>query len=144
MIYRLHHGPAASAFLSSLVHDEVDDVLARLWINLLEDIRGDFNEKALQIASVPISKDISEFLIRKSRGLKDIVSLTNELHVAILDAIVNHFNKMAGAAFSDVNNTRLSVDFSRNSFKDRLHDFPGALWTTRHDGWAFERAFLAS
>ena len=144
MIYRLHHRPATSAFLSSLVHDEVDDVLACLWINLFEDVRGDFNEEALQIASIPIRKDISKFLIRKSCGLKDIVSLTNELHVAILDAVMNHFNKMAGATFSDVNDTRLSVDFSRDSFKDRLHDLPGALWTTRHDGWAFERAFLAS
>ena len=119
-------------------------MLACLWINLLEDVRGDFNEEALQIASVPISKDVSKFLIRKSCSLKDIVCLTNELHVTILDTVMNHFNEMAGTTFSDVNDTGLTLDFSRDSFKDRLHDLPGALWATRHDGGAFECTFLAS
>ena len=49
---------------------------------------------------------------------------------------------MPGAARPDVNDTRLAVDLRRDALEDRLHHFPCARGSARHDAGALPRAFF--
>ena len=62
-----------------------------------------------------------------------MINLGDKLHVAIFDAIVNHLDKMAGAALADPVATRRTVHFGRDRLKDGLDVRPGFGGSTGHD-----------
>jgi hypothetical protein len=49
-------------------------------------------------------------------GLEDVVSLGDELHVSVLDTVVNHLDVVTGTTFSDPVAARLSVGLSGGLF----------------------------
>ncbi len=126
------------------VEDHIDERLAGFRIDLLENFGGDLNQIALEIACVPIAEDAAKFGGAEARGLEDVVGFANQLHVAVLDAVVDHFHIMARAAGTDVGDAGFTIHLGGDAFEDRLHHIPGRGWAAGHDRWAFARAFFAA
>src|SRR6476620_418372 len=72
------------------------------------------------------------------------VSLGDELHVAILNPIVNHFHKMSGATRSDVSNARTIGNFRSYRFPNWTNLFVRVGVAARHQTGTKQRAFFAA
>jgi hypothetical protein len=76
--------------------------------------------------------------------LEDVVGFADELHVAVLDAVVDHLHVVTGTAGADVDDAGLAIDLRGDGFKDGLHDFPSGSRAAGHDGGAFAGAFFTA
>ena len=64
-----------------------------------------------------------------------MVRFGNQLHVAVFDPVMHHFDKMPGAVFADPVAARGTVfDFGGNALKNVLDVGPGGRRAARHDG----------
>ena len=111
--------PKTGSFLSGFIEDYVDERLAGFRIFFAENLRSDFDEVTLERASIPLRENIIQLLRRETEHiLEDCISFANQLHVAILDSVVNHFHVMPGAVRPHVSATRLAIhlrgDFAEN------------------------------
>jgi hypothetical protein len=118
--------------------------LARFRVFLLQRLGGDLDQVALQFAVVPLVEDGGHFVGGEAGRLEQAVGLADELHVAVLDAVVHHLHVVAGAARADVNDAGLAVHLGRDALEDRLHHFPRGKRPARHDRRALARAFFAA
>ena len=73
-----------------------------------------------------------------------MVRFANELHVAVLDAVVHHFHVMAGAVRSDIGAAGLAVYLRGNGGEDRFNEPVGRFLAAGHDRRTFQRAFFAA
>lgn len=144
VFHSVHDGPFARAFLAGGIEDDIDESLASLGVVLFENFRGDLNEVAFEVTVVPIGEDLTKFGSSEASGFEDVIGLADELHVAVLDAIVDHFHVVTGTAGTDVGHARLTIDFGGNGFEDGLHHIPGGEWAAGHDGGAFAGAFFTT
>ena len=77
--------------------------------------------------------------------LHELVGLADELHIAILDAVVGHLDVVAGAVLAHPVATRSAViHLGGNRLEDFLDQGPGLVAAAGHDGRAVTRAFLAA
>jgi hypothetical protein len=76
--------------------------------------------------------------------LEDIVHLGYELHVAVLDTVVHHFDIVAGADGADVGEARPVRGLRGALGEDCLHRVVRLAWTARHEAWAMPGTFLAT
>ena len=100
------HRPLAGALHARAVHhliDEEAEATAILGIAGAEDAGRDLDEEGLQLAFVPAGKDFGQLFIAKTAdAAQQVIGLGNELHIAVLDAVVHHLDVVAGAAGADV------------------------------------------
>ena len=105
-----------------------DLVHQRPAISILEcqDVAGDFHEKAVQLSLVPVGEDLVHLVGAEAQAvLKNIVSLADQLHVAVLDAIVDHLDVVTRTAIADPVTTRnASVHLGGDALKNVLHGRP--------------------
>jgi hypothetical protein len=84
--------PLASTLLASLVGNLGDQRLA-VFILEAKDVAGDFDEERVEHALVPLFKNVGDLvLLEAEAALEDIVSLGYELHITVLDAVVDHLD----------------------------------------------------
>ena len=79
--------------------------------------------------------------------LQQPVGLADQLHVAVLDAVVHHLHVVACAARTHpvaAGDVALGPDLGGDRLEDRLHEGPGRLRAARHQARALERALLAA
>ena len=79
--------------------------------------------------------------------LEQPVGLADQLHVAVLDAVVNHFHVVPGATRPHpiaARNVALWANLRRDCLEDWLHERPASGRAARHQAGALERAFLAA
>ncbi len=136
--------PLAGALLPGLIDDELDDGFSGGGVLLFEGFAGDLNEVAEEVTFVPLIEDGGHLVGGEAGVLEDVVGFADELHVAILDAVVDHLDVVTCAARADVDDARFAIHFRSNAFEDGLHDLPSALGAARHDGWAFAGAFFTA
>ena len=113
----VEQGPLTGAFLAGFVDDEFDDGLAGFGIFLLQGFAGDLDEVALKVALVPLIEDGGHLVGGEASVLEDVVGFADELHVAVLDAVVDHLHIVAGTARADVNDAGLAIDLSGDGFE---------------------------
>ena len=75
---------------------------------------------------------------------KSFTDLGDELHVAVLDPVVDHLDIVAGAFIAHPIAAGLAVALCRDALEDVLDEGPGLLVTTRHQTGAVARALLAT
>ena len=106
----LLHRPLSSALHASLVEDLVHQkvvALARLVVLLGQNDAGDLDEVRFQLRLVPFRERSREFIVRQpADGFQHVVRFGDELHVAVLDAVVHHLDKVPGASWADVRHAR--------------------------------------
>ena len=143
----LLHGPLARALHARLVQDLVhqETIPGLLVILLGEDERGDLDEERVQLRGVPLVERGGELGVGQAADrLEDVVRLGDELHVAVLDSVVNHLDEVAGAAGSDVGGARAAVGLRAHLGDDGLDDVVGRLGAAGHHGGAVPGALLAA
>ena len=75
---------------------------------------------------------------------EQVVGLGDELHVGVLDAVVDHLDEVAGAVGADVGDARLAVGDRGDRREDRAERLVGLRGAAGHDRRAVERALLAA
>ena len=130
---------------------------------MLEDVGGDFDEEAVERALVPSGENFAHFgSLEAEEPLYEGVGLADHLHVAILDAIVDHLDVVARASFADVGSAGhaafnglsgfgtheglagFSINFRSDGGPDRFEFIPRGFIAAGHEGRAETRAFLAA
>ena len=76
--------------------------------------------------------------------MQDVVGFGDELHITILDAIVDHLDIVTGASWPEVGHTWLLVHLGGDGFKDRLDDLPRFRLAAGHDGRTPQRSFRSA
>ncbi len=99
--------PLARALLARLVLDHVDERLFRLGILDTADLRRELDEERVERPLVPLREDLAGVRRRQAEAAaQHVVRLGDELHVAVLDAVVHHLDEVARAVGSDVRHAR--------------------------------------
>ncbi len=130
--------PAASRMTST-------SGLPGLGIHLAQHLGGDLDEEALQLALVPLGEDVGDLGGRLAGAAADqVVGLGDELHVGVLDAVVDHLHEVAGAVGADVGHARLALGDRGDRAQDRPERLPRLGRAAGHDRGSVERALLAA
>ena len=89
-------GPQAGALLASCVNDNVDQGLAGLCVNLCEHLCGDFDQVRAQVGLVPGLEDLCLLGgLNACHGAENVVCLADNLHIGVLDTVVDHLHEVA-------------------------------------------------
>src|SRR4030095_3311171 len=138
-------GPESGSFLPGLVEDHINERFAGFGILLAENLRSDVDQIAIELALVPFAVSIGQLIVIHSDDVfKNGIGLADQLHVAVLNAVVDHFDVMACAIGSHVSATRFAIDLRRDLAKDRRNNFPRFTRTPGHERWTFECALFAA
>jgi hypothetical protein len=99
-------GPLPGALLARLVQDGVDQHLAgALGVLGVEDVRRDLDQEAVELALVPAA-NVGDLARRQPEALaQQRGRLGDQLHVAVLDAVVDHLDEVPGRAAAAVGRT---------------------------------------
>lgn len=153
--------PLARTLLTSRVQDFLDEWLAVVVVEA-KDVSSDFDEERVEDAIVPFRKDIAHLLVAHSQtAVHDVVGLNlgqriaypllptksylaNQLHVTILDTVVDHFDIVASTLIADPVAARLAIRLGSNALEDVLDVWPGLFITTRHQRRAIAGTLFAS
>ena len=140
---RLLDGPSSGSLLAGLVQDLIDDEVGAVLLG--EDRRGDLDQVRLEFAGIPLGEGRVQLLVAQAADvLEDVVGLGDQLHVAVLDSIVNHLDVVAGAALSDVGDARTGVRLRRHLLEDGLDALVGLARSAGHHGRTVAGALLAA
>lgn len=151
-------GPLAGTLLAGLVEDLLNEGSA-IVVVVVENIAGDLNEEGVQNTSVPLGEDITNLLAGQAEtALQDVVGLqkalallllgyraaggvgtgktylADQLHVTVLNAVVDHLDVVTGTLVTDPVTASLTVALGGDALEDVLDVGPGGLVTTGHDG----------
>jgi hypothetical protein len=144
-VERVLHGPDAGALLARLVEHDVDERLAGVGVDLLEHLGGDLDEVRLEVAGVPRREGLGDLRrLLPTHGAQQIVGLGDELHVGVLDTVVDHLDEVAGTVGADVRHARLALGLGRDRRQDRPERLVRLGRAARHDARAVECALLAT
>eukprot|EP01136_Pigoraptor_vietnamica_P020427 Opistho-1_new@69315 len=143
---RLLDGPLAGALHARLVENAVDNLaLAGERVLHGEDLGRNLNEERRQVAAVPLGKHLRELLVREAANrAQNVVSLRNQLHVAVLNPVVDHLDVVAGATGPNIRDAGPVVDLRGDLLEDQLEGSVGLAGAARHEGRAMARARFAA
>ena len=111
--------------MSGLVEDNIHQWLAGIRIGFTENLGCNFDEITVQLALVPIGEDIGELLcIHLDYVFQNCIGLADQLHVAILNSVMHHFDVVSGTVRTHVSTTWLAVDLRRDLAEDGCDNFP--------------------
>ena len=117
--------PDAGSLLSRFVKNHIDQRSPSIRIDLSKNLGRDFNEVAIKLAFVPFRKDVCELrCLHLQNVFHDCVRLADQLNVAVLDAVVDHFDVMARAIRPHVSATRFAIYLRSDLAKNGCDDFP--------------------
>ncbi len=141
---RVLRGPAAGALLLGLVEHDVDERLAARRVRVLEHAGGDLDQERLELAAVPFVEARGDLRhLEPGTVAQQVVGLGDQLHVGVLDAVVDHLHVVARAVRADVGAARRAVDDRRDRLERLPHDLVVDLaLAAGHDARALQRAFL--
>ena len=143
-VHRVLAGPLAGAFLAGLVEDEVHEGLAGVGIFRREVDDGDLHQVAAQFGGVPLGDSLAHLVgLHAEDRPHDVVHLGNALHDAVLDAVVDHFDVVSGAARADVGAAG-AVHLGGARFEDLADQGVGLFGAARHDRGTLQRACFAA
>src|SRR5690606_38102537 len=79
-------------------------------IGVAQHFGGDLDEVAFEFAAVPFGEDVGDFGGAFAGFAADeVVCFGDELHVGVLDAVVDHLDEVAGAVGADVGDAGFAV-----------------------------------
>src|SRR5574344_235915 len=121
-LHRIDNRPFARSFLSGSIQNLINQIAACL-IFMFQYISRNFNQVTAKFPFIPICKDGRHLLIVEAQQLlHDPISLTYQLHVTILNTVVNHLHKMSRASRSYPFTTRCAVgSLCSNALQDRFY-----------------------
>ena len=105
----------------------------------------DLDQERLEVAAVPVLEDRRDRRhVEPDPEPQQVVGLGDQLHVGVLDAVVDHLHVVARAVGADVGAARLAVDLGRDRREDLLDLAVGVALAAGHDARPEQRALLAA
>lgn len=93
--------PFSGALLTCGIEDFVDERGAVIVFEA-EDIAGDFDEVGVEFPCVPICEDGVHFVSGHAEAVfHEVIGFTDELHIAVFDPVMDHFDVVSGAVIPD-------------------------------------------
>mmetsp|Transcript_11405 Transcript_11405/g.15970 ORF Transcript_11405/g.15970 Transcript_11405/m.15970 type:complete len:304 (+) Transcript_11405:924-1835(+) len=139
------HCPSTSTFHSSLIKNFVHNVILSVVCFLCHNCCRNFNEETFQISFVPVCKDFSElFIARSNKVLQQIISFGDELHISVLDTIVNHLHVVTSATWTNPSHTWSVINLSSAFTYNWLDALVSFLWSARHHGRPVASSFFTT
>ena len=121
--------PFPRPLLTRPIEDDLHHRLSRLRVAAAEDIRGDLNEEGIEVSLVPAAEQVAHLVVAHAEQvLHDEVGLGDELHVPVLDPVVDHLHVMAGPVSPDVGAAGLAVDLRGNIAQDPARPSYASRW----------------
>lgn len=119
---------------------------ASIYILVGQDIAGDFNKIAIQLCIVPRGKGLVHFTIGHPQVIPhQLICFTDQLHIAVFNAVMNHFYKMSGAIFADPLAAGGAVlHLGADGLKNRLDIRPCHWAAAGHHAGALQRTLLSA
>src|SRR5437588_5314381 len=137
--------PLARALLPGLVENQINEWLAGLRVFDAQDFRRDLDEERFEVAAVPLVEHVGHLQGRHAEDAPHhVVAFGDELHVAVLDAVVHHLDVVARAARPDVCDARAVVNLGGDGLPDGTYLLVGLPVAARHQGRPPQRALLAA
>src|SRR6188508_623593 len=119
--------------------------LAGVGIHLTEHLRGDLDQVRLQLALVPLGEHVRDLGGTLAGAAPDqVVGLSDQLHVGVLDAVVHHLHEVPGTVVADVGDARLTLRDRGDALQDRTEGHPRLVRPARHDRRAEQCTFFAA
>ena len=140
----IDYRPFPRSFLSGRVEYLVQQVTTGL-IFMTQNVRCNLNQVATKLPLVPMSKNISHFLIiQVQQPFHYPICFGNELHITIFDTIMDHLHKMAGTCRTDPITTRRTVRcLCSYALQNRFYLLPCRHGTSRHDRSTIQGTFFS-
>ena len=116
-------------------------------IGEVDHLFGDVDQKTLQFAFVPVGENFFKLgVIEATEIFEKIVGFGDELHVAVFDAVVHHFDEVTRPAVPAIGNAGdiVAWGFRGDFLKNRADMLVTFAIATGHDAGAPERAFFAT
>src|ERR1035437_9182253 len=144
-IERADRRPLARALLAGRVQYLIHNRRA-VFVLLGKDVPGNLDQVTVQFALVPLRENIVQLIGSQAKpALQQVVGLANQLHIAILDAVVNHLDVVAGAVLAHPVAARGSVlYFGGDGLKNRFHVRPRSRIAARHNRRTAARSLFAA
>ena len=101
---------------------------------------------AVQLGFFPVVEDgVHVVVVEAEAVFEDLVGFADELHVAVFDAVMHHFDEVPGAVFADPVAAGFAVfGFGGYRLQDGFDVRPGVGVAAGHDGRPVARAFFAA
>jgi len=110
-----------------------------------QDFGGDFDQEGGQIALVPLSENLGLLSrLNAGTGAEEIECFTDDLHVGVFNAVVDHLDEVAGTVGADPSAARFAVDLCGNLLQQRPKGVVGLTGAAGHDRRTVQRAFFAT
>ena len=110
-----------------------------------ENVARDLDQVRIELAPVPLGEDLVHLRRLHSQAVAhQLVGLADELHVAVLDAVVHHFDIVTRAVFADPVAAGRAVHLGGDCLEDRLDVRPRGGRSAGHDRGAEARPLLAA
>src|SRR5664280_3148089 len=128
MIESCNCGPFTSTFLSGGIKNLINKWLI-ISIFICQYITSNLNKVTVKFTFVPFIKNKMHLISSHMKQVTHhLVGFTDQLHITIFDAIVNHFYKMTGTIFANpVTAWCAIIHFGSDSLKDWFHVWPCSL-----------------
>ena len=141
----IDHRPLAGALLAGGIEDFVHQ-RETILVLLGQNVSGDFDQEAIEFSGVPFVEDRGHFVGAHAQAIAhQAVGLADQLHVTVLDAVVDHLDVVSGTAAADpVAAGGTAVDLGGDALEDVLHMWPGGGAAAGHDAGTESGAFFAA
>jgi hypothetical protein len=105
----------------------------------------ELDQERLERSAIPLREHLAGLRRRQAEAaVQHVVGLRDELHVAVLDAVVHHLDEMPGPVGTDVRHARSGLRLRRDGLEHVLDPRPRRGGAARHDRRAEARAFFAA
>ena len=140
---RVADGPFSRALLPRLVEDHINERLAGFRIFALKNIRGDLNQKRVEVPPVPFGKDFCKFFRCGSHScLENRICFADQLHVSVFNPVVDHLHVVPGSVGSHVSAAGLALGHGGDLRVNRLELLPAFRRPSRHNRRTLKGTFL--
>jgi len=137
-------GPFTSTLLTSRIKNLLNNGCSILII-LVHDVASDLDEERVKDAIVPFGENIANLLVLHSETtLHDVVGFADQLHVAILNTVVDHLDVVTSTLVTNPLAAGFAVRFRGDGLENILDVWPRLLVTTRHNAGAITGALFTS
>ena len=137
--------PLSGTLLTCGVKDLVNQRLSVL-VLLGQDLAGDLDEIAVELGLVPLREDLVHLVgIHAQKVLHELIGLADELHIAVLDSVVDHLHEVACSAVSYPVTAGTSVlDLGADCLEDRFYQRPCLGRSAGHHGRALQSTLFSA
>lgn len=118
--------PFSGTFLTSLVKNFCDEGFTVVVVEF-KNVGSNLDEEGVKDTLVPRCEDVSDLAFVDTKAtLKNIIGLSDQLHVTIFDTIVNHLNVVTRTSLANPVTAGFTVDLGSGFLEDLLDSGPGS------------------